>query len=239
MTSQQLAREIKSVCIDHANEANVIKYSRYFKDGLYNGYGLTAPQIYGIVKELNQVKEISLQTLLDAAPAIMKSGKSEEISIIMLLAKGFYKQYTPDAFKSMEGWYRIGINNWAHADTMGMMVLPPFLLKNVIEINNFKHWLKADNKFQRRSVPVTFIKLLKTHESFPDLFAFIENLMTDPEREVHQGAGWFLREAWKRKPEETELFLLKWKDTCPRLIIQYATEKMTPEYKMNFRRKKI
>jgi 3-methyladenine DNA glycosylase AlkD len=62
--------------------------------------------------------------------------------------------------------------------------------------------------------------------------------MTDPEREVHQGTGWFLREAWKRKPEETEIFLLKWKDTAPRLIFQYATEKMTAEGKGRFRRHK-
>jgi 3-methyladenine DNA glycosylase AlkD len=239
MTSQLLARQINSLCLQLANEANVIKYSRFFKDGLYNGYGLTAPQIYDLVKELSRVKELSLQTVIDAAPDIMKNGKSEEITIIMLLAKGFYKQYTPVTFKSMEGWYHAGINNWAHADTMGMMVLPPFLLKNIVVIKDFKHWLKAENKFQRRSVPVTFIKLLKTHENYPELFAFIEILMTDPEREVHQGTGWFLREAWKRKPEETELFLLKWKDTAPRLIIQYATEKMTPEHKMNFRRKKI
>jgi DNA alkylation repair enzyme len=239
MTSSQLISDIRNFCVENVNEANIVKYSRYFKDGLYNGYGLTAPQIYARVKELLSMQGLSLKVSLDVAPDIIKNGKSEEISIIMLLAKSFYKLYTPDTFRDMEGWYHIGINNWAHADTMGMMVLPPFLHKNVVAINDFKHWLKAENKFQRRSVPVTFIKLLKTYENFPGLFAFIEDLMTDPEREVHQGTGWFLREAWKRKPEETELFLLKWKDTAPRLIIQYATEKMTPEHKMNFRRKKI
>ena len=63
-------------------------------------------------------------------------------------------------------------------------------------------------------------------------------MMMDPEREVHQGLGWFLREAWKKQPEPTELFLLKWKNTAPRLIFQYATEKMTPEGKQKFRKQK-
>jgi hypothetical protein len=31
---------------------------------------------------------------------------------------------------------------------------------------------------------------------------------------------------------------LKWKDTCARLIIQYATEKMTKEEKLGFKKVK-
>jgi hypothetical protein len=53
---------------------------------------------------------------------------------------------------------------------------------------------------------------------------------------VHQGLGWFLREAWKLKRKETEAFLLKWKDNAARLIFQYATEKMTATEKKRFKR---
>ena len=59
--------------------------------------------------------------------------------------------------------------------------------------------------------------------------------MSDNEKFVQKGLGWFLREAWKKYPEQTEKFLLKWKDTCGRTIIQYATEKMTKEYRKNYR----
>jgi len=58
----------------------------------------------------------------------------------------------------------------------------------------------------------------------------------DPAREVHQGVGWFLREAWKIQPIPVEEFLLKYKDTAPRLIFQYATEKMKPEEKERFKK---
>jgi 3-methyladenine DNA glycosylase AlkD len=50
--------------------------------------------------------------------------------------------------------------------------------------------------------------------------------------------GWFLREAWKVNAAEVEAFLLKYKDSAPRLIIQYACEKMTPENKQRFKRAK-
>jgi hypothetical protein len=55
---------------------------------------------------------------------------------------------------------------------------------------------------------------------------------------VHQGLGWFLREAWKLYPQPVENYLAVWKDSAPRLIFQYATEKMTPEQKACFRREK-
>jgi 3-methyladenine DNA glycosylase AlkD len=238
MNPQELFAEIRNYCLEYADAENVIKYSRYFKDGLYDGYGLTAPQIYAGAKELLH-KEFSLTLAMDAAPDIILHGKSEEISMIMLMIKDMHRQYSKATFKAMENWYKLGINNWAHADTMGMMILPVFLNKGIVKKEDFSGWLTAKNKFQRRSVPVTFIKILKTYPRFTELFDFIEILMADPEREVHQGTGWFLREAWKRNQEETEIFLLKWKDVSPRLIFQYATEKMTAEGKIRFRRERV
>ncbi len=73
---------------------------------------------------------------------------------------------------------------------------------------------------------------------YKDMLDFITPLMHDPERVVQQGMGWFLREAWKIKPKPVETFLLKYKDSAPRLIFQYATEKMSKEDKLRFRAEK-
>jgi 3-methyladenine DNA glycosylase AlkD len=79
---------------------------------------------------------------------------------------------------------------------------------------------------------------MKETKKVQEYVNFIEPLMMDPEREVHQGVGWFLREAWKIQPAPVEEFLLKYKDTAARLIFQYATEKMDSEQKERFRRTK-
>jgi 3-methyladenine DNA glycosylase AlkD len=141
-------------------------------------------------------------------------------------------------FKRLENWFKTGIANWAHADYFGMFFLPEIIKQGLVDKDDFAGWIISPYKFQRRCVPVTFIKLLKTGVPFHELFTFVEPLMSDPDREVHQGMGWFLREAWKIKPEETEAFLLRWKDTAPRLIFQYACEKMKPEEKARFKRVK-
>jgi 3-methyladenine DNA glycosylase AlkD len=237
MNANQLTERIRAYCLQNASEANVIKYSHYFKSG-YDAYGLSHPTMEAGVKELLKLPGIDLNVVLDAAPGLMKSGKYEETGLALLLVRDLSKQYTRDTFDTIAGWYGIGIGNWAHADTLGMAILPLFLKKNIVDMADFSDWLKSSYKFKRRSVPVTLIKSLKTHKDYPAVFSFLEPLMQDPEREVHQGMGWFLREAWKKDAPVTEKFLQKWKNTAPRLIIQYATEKMTAEQKLKFKKEK-
>ena len=60
--------------------------------------------------------------------------------------------------------------------------------------------------------------------------------MLDSEKVVHQGVGWLLRELWKKSSKEAEDFLYKWKDKAPRLVIQYATEKIDKKKRKIFRK---
>ena len=230
-----LISQIRQFCRDNANAENVIKAKRYFKEAP-DCYGLTSPQLKEKVKELLSDKSLTLETVLKAAPDFLKSGMYEEIAIMLLLVNGFEKKYTKELFNEIDQFFGYSIYNWAHADMLGMYILPKFLKNKIIIEDDFNSWLKSPYKFQRRCVPVTLIKVLKQRENYQYLFDFLEPLMSDPEREVHQGMGWFLRECWKLKPRETEDFLLKWKDKAPRLIINYATEKMTSDEKVRFKR---
>ena len=237
MNSSELIKEIRSYCQANANAENVIKYSRYFK-GEYHAYGLANGMIEAKVKELLTDKSITIPFILQTAPELISSEKYEEPGFALLMLSSKKKQYSREVFQAIESWFAIGIRNWAHADMLGMWMLPDLVKQGVVSIADFKPWIQSEYKFQRRCVPVTLIKSLKTTTDFNDLFTIIEPLMSDPEREVHQGAGWFLREAWKINREVTERFLLKHKNTAPRLIIQYATEKMTKEERLAYRREK-
>lgn len=237
MKTNELIQEIRSYCLANANAEQLQKSQRFFKEE-FVGHGLTAPQVHGRVKEMLKKGDFDLSAVLEAAPVLMKGGMYEEISIILLLLDGLWKQFSPETFQVIGSWFSISITNWAHADTLAMFTLPRFLDKKILETRDFSSWLNSPYKFQRRCVPVTLIKhIKKTRQVMPSIL-FVEKLMADPEREVHQGMGWFLREAWKISPAETELFLEKYKDTAPRLIIQYACEKMTPENKLRFKRAK-
>lgn len=237
MTTTELVQEIRLYCIANADAERVKKSQRFFKEE-FVGYGLTAPQVQDKVKEILKSNNPDLQTILDAGPLMMQSGKYEEISFALLLLDGLWKQFTPETFRTIGNWFAFSINNWAHADTLGMFTLPRFLDKKILEMDDFNSWLNSPFKFQRRCVPVTLIKHIKKTKKVMPSILFVEKLMADPEREVHQGMGWFLRETWKISPSEVEPFLMKYKDSAPRLIIQYACEKMTAENKLKFRRAK-
>lgn len=237
MTPAELIQEIRSYCTAHADAGRALKSQRYFKEE-FVGYGLSSPQVQDKVKELLKSGEIELSTVLEAAPALMQSKMYEEIAFALLLLDGLWKQFSLATFQEIGRWFTFSIHNWAHADTLGMFVLPKFLDKKIVEMHDFAPWLDSSYKFQRRCVPVTLIKHIKKSKQVMPSILFVEKLMTDPEREVHQGMGWFLREAWKISPAEVEPFLEKWKETAPRLIFQYACEKMSPENKLRFKRTK-
>lgn len=238
MTPQELSSNLIGYCQANANPELVKKYSRYFKEGVYDAWGLSQALMDARKAELKKSGEISVDLAFETAPLLMKSGKYEETSFALILISIVKEKLVSKDFQRLENLFETGIANWAHADYLGMFLLPELMKQGVADIQSFSGWIISPHKFQRRSVPVTFIKLLKTGISFGELFAFLEPLMLDPAREVHQGMGWFLREAWKVKPQETEAFLLKWKDTAPRLIFQYACEKMKPEKKLRFRKAK-
>ncbi len=237
MKATELYEEIRKYCRANADEANVKKYSRYFKEG-FDAYGLSK-EIYGDkVDSLLSDKRVNMKLVLNTSKYLLKSGKYEETSFAIALFRGFPEQFTAETFREIGKWFEIGIINWAHTDVICGTIISEFFERNIITLESLSDWRTAKNKYQRRAVPVAMISLLKKNSDYPSLFAFIESLMMDSEKCVQQGLGWFLREAWKIKRKQTESFLLKWKNKAPRVIYQYATEKMTKEEKQRFKKEK-
>lgn len=219
------------------NPAIVEKYAKYFKEG-YDAFGLNHEQVKALTTEILSIPGITHETILESSLLLVKSPKYEMTAIAIQLVLGFKKSWSPATFKTVEQWFSIGITNWAQTDYICGELMNLFFKSNLISINSLESWRTASNKFQRRAAVVSLIKPMKLSADFSPYFEFIEPMMHDPAREVHQGLGWFLRETWKKQPQPAETFLLKHKETAPRLIFQYATEKMTVEGKGRFRRGK-
>jgi len=237
MKPKELCEDIRDFCRANADEAVIRKYSRYFKEG-YDAHGVSKEKYEEKVDSLQNDQRITMKLVLSASRDLIKSGKYEETSFAIRLLCGFAEQFTIATFQEIEKWFMIGINNWGHTDVLCGLLIKPFFEKEIISLESLSDWRTANNKYQRRAVPVAMLELLKSTKDYAPLFDFIEPLMIDNERVVHQGLGWFLREAWKIKKKQTEAFLLKWKNDAARVIFQYATEKMTPEQKKRFRREK-
>jgi 3-methyladenine DNA glycosylase AlkD len=233
-----LFNEIRAACEAHADPARAAKYARYFVEG-YDAYGIdfkSAAWRQLLNAWLEKHRAAGLAFFLELGDLLVRTGKYEEASVAIVLVSKLREEYTPDAFAHLGTWFHGGIRNWAHNDVLCGEVLQDFLIRAVVPLDALSEWRASEHKYRRRAVPVMMLGLLDKTADYRPPLGVIRPMMLDAEKVVQQGLGWFLREAWKRNPRVVEPFLLEYKNTAPRLIFQYATEKMTPAQKNRFRR---
>lgn len=220
-----------------ANEQKVIKYSRYFKEG-YDAWGNGGTDIQDVVKLIDhEFPELTLPQIIELGSLLFKHGKYEMGSVAIVLITNRIKDIDKATFTGVKNWFDFGVGNWGHSDHLCTKVTPPFIQNNIIDYHEMQDWITSASRWTRRAVPVTLLCIRKTEEP-QHLLDFVEPLMLDSERVVHQGLGWFLRELWKVHPVPVEELLYKYRNTAARLIIQYATEKMSSQQKERFRKDK-
>ncbi len=239
MEVELVMAQFHEFCRLNSDEAVIRKYSRYFVEG-YDAFGLPGKAMEEIHKALlaKYREPLGFEGFLYLGDRLVKTGKYEDASLALMFAADFTKEYAPEHFERFGYWLDDGIRNWAHADTMAGGIFPVFLKKHIVPYTAFSAWRTGESKWKRRVVPVSLIKELKTCPDVTEWLNFLDLMMLMPEKVVHQGLGWFLREAWKLYPVPVEAFLFKWKDSAPRLIFQYATEKMTADQKARFKKGK-
>ncbi len=236
MKLKDIADQVNADFAAHTDAAIYAKYSRYFKGG-FPGYGLQEGYLDSTVALMEQENNFTLKEVLELGDHLFATGKYECGSLAIRLLIARKESFDNSVFHSLKNWFDKYVNNWAHNDYICAELTPVLLQKKIIQIKDFDPWKRSESTFTRRAVPVTLLCLRKTE--MPEvLLDYIEDMMDEQIREVHQGLGWLLREIWKLHPEPVEAFLLKHKQHGARLIYQYACEKMSKEQKERFRREK-
>lgn len=234
---QDLRREIRQWCADHADPQQAARYARFFREG-WDAWGVHDDAVWEQQKRhwLKTYADLKLPGFLKLGTELFAHGKYEEGSTAVWLVEECKAAFTKSTLPAIAKWFAGGVENWAHTDIISTRLLGHLLATGMVALPDFAAWRASTRKYQRRAVPVSMLSLLEETADFTPLLEFIRPMMLDTERVVHQGLGWFLREAWKRQPAPVERFLLEFKDTAPRLIFQYATEKMTAPQKARFRK---
>jgi 3-methyladenine DNA glycosylase AlkD len=240
MKIKEKLSEIRKFCQTNADQAIVKKYARFFVEG-YDAYGVDPKLLekQGALWIQKFGKELNVEDFLKLGDLLIQRGKHEEGNLAIWFAAAFKSRYTAATLDRFGCWLEDGIRNWAHCDFLCGEILWQFISRKLVTLEALADWRDSHSKWKRRAVPVTLLAALRMDTPVPSLLQFISPMMLDPEKVVRQGLGWFLREAWKKTPVPVEAFLIRWKDTCGRLIIQYATEKMSPSQKAKFRKEKI
>jgi len=234
-------KEIRKFCETNSDPEIIKKYQKYFKDG-YDGYGIDdkvfKKQLDIWIEQWND--EMTIDGFLMLGDELMKTGRFDEKNLAITLLKSRSKDFSKDTFNRIGRWFDYGINNWATTDVFCWFILSDLLINKVIAFDDLKSWIDSESEWKRRSVPVALVEMDKIKKDLkPDVaLSIIEPLMLDESEYVQKGIGTLLRGLWKKYPSQIEDFLMKWKDTCGRLIVQYSTEKMDKEYRKKFRKSK-
>jgi len=234
-----IAEEIRGFCRANADRATIECYSKYFKEG-YDAYGVPFEAFREEQEKLLSLHrdDLGLEGFLDLGDVLFASGKFEEGSIAINLVQAFHEEFTPDVLARFGEWLEKYVRNWAHTDVICGTLLSPLIKNGVVSLADLSSWRESPSTWKRRAVPVAMVEFLGIREDYGPLLDFVALMMMDKEVMVQKGLGYFLREVWKRQPGLVEEFLLGWKDDAPRVIFQYATEKMSKEKKALFRRAK-
>jgi 3-methyladenine DNA glycosylase AlkD len=239
--AQRLTAEVREYCAAHADPSKTQKWQRYFTEG-FDAWGLLDPKdpLFNAKQAewFEKYSGLGLRGFLKTGELLFTSGKYEEGSLAIRLLKEYRDEIDSRAVAGLAKWFKAGIGNWAHTDVLCGELISPLLQCGRVGLEALAPWRESKLKYQRRAVPVVMLGLLKCGGEIQPLLEFIRPLLMDEERVVHQGLGWFLREAWKKHPKPVEAFLLEYRDSAPRLIFQYATEKMKPAERARFRRQK-
>ncbi len=230
-------QEIRKFLIKNSDPAIAKKYARYFKEG-YDPYGVDPKKLEKKREEWFELwqKDLSRKEFIALCEELLKSGKWEEKSIAINFMMRLREDYNKTLFRQMGKWFEKYIDDWASCDVACSRVLYHFIADKIVSFKEFLEWTESSSKWRRRAVPVTMVEMVSKQEKIKESLTAARKLILDPERVVHQGVGWLLRETWKKAPKEVEDFLYKWKDKAPRLIIQYATEKIPKDKRKRFRR---
>ncbi len=232
---KEIFSELKGFCESKSDDALVKKYARFFKEG-YDAYGVGEALMHTKRDEvLANHSNLGLEGFFDLSDMLFATGKYELGSFAIMFIDKHKRQYEKGAFKRVKKWFDEGITNWAHSDCVCGTQLRDMIQNGIVTADDFGGWRTSKSRWTRRAVPVALLGFLKKGEPVPALLAIIEPMMMDKERVVHQGLGWFLRDSWKKEPVPVEALLLRHKDESPRLIYQYATEKMDKAGKERFR----
>jgi len=144
----------------------------------------------------------------------------------------FKKEFSEQTLDLFYETFSKHCSTWAFCDSSCIRVVGPFLAKrNELAKRTIESWAHSENLWVRRGSLVILLKIIMLKKDFEPsyVFEFIERMMKYHEEYIQKGIGWLLKTCSKYKPDVIYQYLEKNKKDLPRLILRYASEKLSKE----------
>jgi len=227
ITLEAIHSELEAVCSEKMREGQ----RRYFKESV-TFIGCSLPQCAKIASTWSKklkAEKWAKGEMLELCEGLLRSGSWEEGAIGLKLPQHFSKELTIGDFDIFEKWLENYVNNWAHTDEIAPHLIGELLNSYPNLAERVYSWTKSNNRWVRRASAVSYV-LLARHGKFHDwVYKTADALLGDEDEMVQKGVGWMLKCASQSDEGAVVDYLLKNRDKTSRLLLRYATEKVSPE----------
>lgn len=200
----------------------------------FKSYGIKMPEIEKIVKTIFEKYHCSYDDAAKVFKILISSDVHEEnISAVFFLNR-FKKNFSADTINLFYKEFFKYCDTWAICDSTMIRIIGPFLGKKGNEelaLDTIEKWSNSDDMWTRRASMVILLKLVMIRKDFKEdyVFALVEKMTRYSEDYIQKGIGWLLKTCSKYNSDVIFNYLMENKTTLSRLILRYASEKLTKE----------
>jgi 3-methyladenine DNA glycosylase AlkD len=137
------------------------------------------------------------------------------------------KQYNDKTFYIFENWLKKYVTGWGDCDDFCTHAFGELLSQNNELFSQVFKWTNHPDFFVRRAAAVILIYPIKNNKyQNLDPFLISDTLMDDSHHLVLKGYGWMLKVLSGNEQDNVYEYLMKNKNTMPRVSFRYALEKL-------------
>lgn len=174
-------------------------------------------------------KDVTPEFAMDLLESAFKRRCREELLFAVFVLARLKRKLTPTHLELIEPLID-KIEDWEVCDQLSMNVIGEIVAGAPEEAARLQKWAQSENIWRRRAAIASTTALnQKGRRLAGPTLEVCRQVMTEKDAGVKKAVGWALREASKSDPEAVYRFLLEWKTTAERRILNEGSQKLSAD----------
>jgi len=206
-------------------------------------YGLKIATIEKIIKEIDNKYKSSYSFAVEIFKDLSRSNIEEHKFAGLFYISRYKKFFDINSIDLFKIEILKHCHTWSYCDSTCIRLLGPFLAKKGNEAlakKTIDDWAIADNIWIKRASMVILLKIIMLKKDFDENYVFnhVKKMLNYVEQNyIEKGIGWLLKTCSKFKPDIIFEYLMSNKEVLSRLILRYASEKLSKDKRIQVLKK--
>lgn len=228
-TPAYIAAHIRRVLLDGASAPHTEEVQRFFKEEIQSR-GWYTDELRKVAARFRKaiLLDCNQNFLLNVADKLFRGRILEEKVFAVFLLQGLTSKFTEGEFKLFASWLD-RVSTWADHDALTSFLIGPMIAGEPKRAKAVFPWAKSRDRWHRRAATVSLIRAIREQKCRREVIQISNLLLNDEDDMVQKGLGWLLREAVKYDREQTLPYIIKLRESAPRLVLRTACETLPKE----------